>query len=492
MVKRKPKYALKLCLICGQEFSPASPLQKTCAGVCRDENRRTQERVRDHQKRILRKLVCPLCGCAFETRDSKRIYCGSSDCEARRVYRKNYRGDQKRRGLRHEYKCSYYGEHRDGILSYKKDKYRADRPDQVVVEGPSTARVTYAEVCHRFAVDGYTVVSEEQAYVSTHVKVLVECPAGHRWWIEPNSFRGGRRCPECSPRDGQSGPEKAITAYFSEKYPLLEIVTSERALLSPQELDIYFPEQHVAVEYCGLYWHGEVFSGKKHNYHRKKFEGCRRHGIRLLTIFEDEYLQRPDVVLSRIECALGLGIPRVFARKCRIGQVDSWLATEFFDKTHLQGKTVGLVSFGLFFNETLIQVLSLGALSRSHAGKGGKYIELKRLASLPGLVVVGGASRLFAAAKKWAREQGYTHIKSYCDMRWANPFKPVYECLGFELVGETKYTPHYFRGQTRYRNQSLRKTPEERLSGKTEWQLRQEQGFDRIWDCGHRTYLYTL
>ena len=50
-------------------------------------------------------------------------------------------------------------------------------------------------------------------------------------------------------------------------------------------------------------------------------------------------------------------------------------------------------------------------------------------------------------AKERARNNGYTHIKSYCDMRRANPFKPVYEVLGFELVGETKYTPHYFRGQ---------------------------------------------
>jgi len=150
------------------------------------------------------------------------------------------------------------------------------------------------------------------------------------------------------------------------------------------------------------------------------------------------------------------------------------------------------VAFGLFYNDTLVQVLSLGHLSRSHAGKGGNFIELKRLASLPNLIVVGGASKLFAAAKKWSVENGYTHIKSYCDMRWANQLKPVYETLGFELVGETKYTPHYFRGQKRYRNQTLRKTPTERLTRKTEWELRQEQGFDRIWDCGHRSYVYNL
>jgi hypothetical protein len=26
----------------------------------------------------------------------------------------------------------------------------------------------------------------------------------------------------------------------------------------------------------------------------------------------------------------------------------------------------------------------------------------------------------------------------------------------------------------------------------TEWGLRSSQGYDRIWDCGHRTYVYQL
>jgi hypothetical protein len=39
---------------------------------------------------------------------------------------------------------------------------------------------------------------------------------------------------------------------------------------------------------------------------------------------------------------------------------------------------------------------------------------------------------------------------------------------------------------------SLRKTPEERLTGKSEVELRVEQGYNRIWDCGHRTYIIEI
>ncbi len=118
---------------------------------------------------------------------------------------------------------------------------------------------------------------------------------------------------------------------------------------------------------------------------------------------------------------------------------------------------------------------------------------MKRLASSVDTSVVGGASKLFKNAIKFIISSGEkaTKIKSYCDLRWAS-YATVYKQLGFEKYAETKYTPHYVKRGSRYRNQSLAKTKEERLLGKTEWELRQAQGYDRIWDCGHTTYVYKV
>jgi hypothetical protein len=60
------------------------------------------------------------------------------------------------------------------------------------------------------------------------------------------------------------------------------------------------------------------------------------------------------------------------------------------------------------------------------------------------------------------------------------------------VLNYTKYTPHYVKGGKRYRDFYLRKTPKEKLAGKTEVELSQEQGFFRIWDCGHKTYIYNV
>ena len=150
-----------------------------------------------------------------------------------------------------------------------------------------------------------------------------------------------------------------------------------------------------------------------------------------------------------------------------------------------------MIRYGLYFEDELVCVGSLGKIGRKHTSSD-KTIELKRFCTLPNVSVVGGVGKIFSRMKLFAKENGYNIIKSYCDMRYANIFKPVYEVLGFKLTNSTKYTPHYVKQQNRYRNYSLRKTPEERLTGKTEWQLRKEQGYDRIWDCGHRTYEFML
>ena len=71
-------------------------------------------------------------------------------------------------------------------------------------------------------------------------------------------------------------------------------------------------------------------------------------------------------------------------------------------------------------------------------------------------------------------------------MRYTNIFKPVYEELGFVLLNKTKYIPHYFKKQKRYRNTDLDKLQEKQFKSTD------SQDYDRVWDCGHRTYIYVI
>lgn len=334
---------------------------------------------------------------------------------------------------------------------------------------------------------GYRLISTD--YINDMTKLSFECDKGHINYITWNDLRAGRRCSKCNANT--SLQEIDLRNSISLLAPDLKISPNDRSIIPPYELDIYFPDKNVAVEYCGLYWHSEKSGGKDRYYHRNKYNLSLSKGIRLITVFEDEWLNHKDVVLSRILSALGLN-KRLFARKLKCLEIDNKVANIFYEKYHLQGRTNSIKSWGLFEGDLLVSCLSVGRLSRYHASKKGKYLELKRMASIPFVNVVGGFSRLFSVAKKYLQQTGFEGIKSYCDNRYANPLKPVYEQLGFTLVGETKYTPHYVLGDKRVRNQALSIRKVERGYKKSEWELRSEQGYDRIWDVGHKTYYLAL
>jgi hypothetical protein len=352
-----------------------------------------------------------------------------------------------------------------------------------------TKKLSLETAKSEFTTVGYTPLFDN--YENNTSSLAFRCENGHEHKISMSNFKQGQRCYRCS-STGISKAEKDIYNIFKDYG--FQIEENYKKIIAPYELDLFFPDQKVAVEYCGLYWHSELSSGKDRNYHYLKRKLCEEKGIRLITIFEDEYLKQPQVVVSRIKNALGISSHRLYARKCKVSLITNKQAAEFLNQFHFQAAGQAQVSFGLFYNQKLVGVMTGGSLSRAHTGKGGKVLEMKRLCFLPDYSVVGGASKLFKHLIKYANANVFDTIRSYQDMRYGNPWSPVYELLGFKLITESKYTPHYVGNNytIRKRNQTLIKTVAERKLNKTEWELRQEQGYDRIWDCGHRTYGYTL
>ena len=346
----------------------------------------------------------------------------------------------------------------------------------------------YDKIETSFQDAGYTLVTKISQYKGSKYPLQFICPKGHYHHIRWDSFNSGSRCGKCKPQ--HSKPEKEIREYIAGLG--VKVEGNVRNVIPPYELDIFISNHKLAIEYCGLRWHGELFSDRPRNYHRNKLDMCTSKGIRLITIFEDEYMDRPDIVLSRIRQSLMLNTCRLFARKLTVCSVSLTEARDFLNSHHLQGYSPCSHRFALKDGNKIVQVITFGKLSRNHANVNNTCIELKRLAGLPNTTIVGGASKLFKYALK-NMDPTLTTVKSYCDRRWSVGLgETVYDRLGFKFVSETKYTPHYTKRQKRYRNQSLRKTKEEQSSCLTEWDIRQNQGYDRIWDCGHLTYIYNV
>lgn len=258
-----------------------------------------------------------------------------------------------------------------------------------------------------------------------------------------------------------------------------------------QEIDMYDASKKLAIEYCGLYWHNECSpEPRNQNYHYNKYKKCLYQGIQLLTIFSDEWDTRQFQCKSHLKSLLGVIDRRLYARKCTISELDRADARKFFQDYHIQGKNnLGIVYFGLLFENEVVGVMSLGRHNRQYSNA----LVLDRLCFKDGVQVIGGASKLLKHCVEWAKQQKHESIISFSDNRWS--VGKVYEALKFKM--EHEYRPDYSyveveRPDSRLSKQSQKKSTVDCPPELTEYEWAKQRGLARIWDCGKKRWIYTL
>jgi len=268
-----------------------------------------------------------------------------------------------------------------------------------------------------------------------------------------------------------------------------EIIRGDRTILKPKELDIYIPSMNLAIEYCGIYWHNENSpTPRGRNYHYDKMKACEAQGIRLITIFSDDWEERQAQVTSFLMSVLGKAKQKVFARKCTIKEVEKDVAKGFLDTYHIQGKTTFKVAFGLYFEDELLGLIS-GSGHHRQKGDDAPFV-LNRLVFKKDTCVVGGTSKLLKHLISYARNEGYPKIISWSDQRWSQG--AVYYKTGFTMVEELRPDYSYVVGATgkRQSKQSnkkaclMKKGAIGTHEGNTERELALTLDLNRIYDNG--------
>lgn len=290
------------------------------------------------------------------------------------------------------------------------------------------------------------------------------------------------RCTTCHPSHKSMGEHDM--AMFVESLGF-DIIRNSRSIISPMELDIYIPEKNIAFEYNGVYHHSELSGGKGRNYHLNKRQMCAAAGIQLIQILDVEWLNKNDLVKSRIKQKLGIS-STIYARKCTVDICTSASANLFHQENHIQSGCNGSIHYGLFYGGVLVSAMSFG---KSRYSKLADY-ELLRFSSLKNYTVVGGAAKLLAA---FEGAHNYPSIVSYCDLRWNTG--GVYEKIGFKFHENSppNYWYHKQKGilesRIKYQKHKLKTLLDKYDNGLTEWGNMASNGFDRIWDCGNAIFL---
>lgn len=245
--------------------------------------------------------------------------------------------------------------------------------------------------------------------------------------FEAKPFNRTICCPACS--SSASGQEMSLRNFIASIYegPVLYNI---KDVIPPLEIDIYLPEKKLAIEYNGDYWHSA--EQKEKRYHEIKSKACEAKGIRLIHVYECEWLHSREKIESLLRIALGCGYSKIGARKCEVRKISNKEARPFNEKNHLQGHRNAQVTYGLFYKDELVQLMSFSKMKYNRNLKNDDEWEIIRGCPGSNNQIVGGVSKLF---KTFTREYNPRLVFSYCDF---NKFDGKgYEAIGMKFAGYT-------------------------------------------------------
>ena len=295
-------------------------------------------------------------------------------------------------------------------------------------------------------------------------------------------------CNVCFPSRNveQSVGELEVLSFIKKEYSGV-VIEKDRSFLDGKELDIYLPEKKLAVEYNGVYWHGEVIGGRGRSYHLNKTKSCENSGIQLIHILDWEWLNKKDIVKSMLLNKIGKS-SKLHARKCVIRNVSELDKSLFLEKNHIQGNDMSSIRVGLYYEDVLV---SLMTFIKSRYDKNHEY-ELSRYCNVLNINVVGGASRLFNYI---VNKYEISSVVTYSDKRLFTGL--VYKNMNMKLIGSTSPGYHYFHkdkpipvNRLNFQKHKLINVLEKFDENLSEWENMKNNGYDRIWDCGHLKYVW--
>lgn len=343
---------------------------------------------------------------------------------------------------------------------------------------------TQADIIERFKFthgDYYDYSLARFRHINDAITII--CPEHGEFDQLPKSHIRGSGCPKCHRPVTQA---ETRIGDFVESLGI-EVLRDTKLLIPPHSVSIYAPSAKLAIEYCGLYWHGEKSGNDNHTHHHKML-ALNQIGIDLITIFEDEWLDRPDVVKSILTNRIGSSKTGIGGRHLRIVQIKPQTSRDFLNLHHIQGAARGTVHLGAYHDDELVGVMVFGRPTRQTSSY---EWELTRAAS-DGRTHAGMMGKLFAHFRNQWRPES---VVSFSDMRWFSGGS--YHTMGFVKDGVLKPDYFYHKNGKRYLKSMFRKSgiqrhhPEVYHSEKTEREMMHEAGYDRIWDCGKIRWVWT-
>lgn len=339
------------------------------------------------------------------------------------------------------------------------------------------------------------LTSEEEFYRST--SITFKCQLCNTVWQETGKIRGV--CEPCQIKISQAGRSKLEASLFKwltvAGIPFVTNKIFTNSNNKKYSLDVYFEEHSLGIEMNGLWWHSELHGKKDKHYHLDKLSFFQQQGVRVINIFEDEWNNKAHIIKSKILHILKTShTSKIFARKCTIREITARDCREFIENNHIQGFTPAQIYLGAYYRDVLVGCMTFIPVGRFSKISSKTEFELVRFVTDTSLSIPGLGGKLL---KHFIRNYVSTKIVSYADRRFTDDSVNIYTQLSFLFIGYTPPNYYYIRGSRRFNRVRFQKHKLQSILPKfdvtkSEWENMKNNGYDRLWDCGHLKYELTI
>lgn len=287
--------------------------------------------------------------------------------------------------------------------------------------------------------------------------------------------------------DISSELEKELLRYVESIYNKAIEHNIRNILPNNREIDILLKDDNIGIEFNGTYWHSDIVKGTK--YHQQKTIDCIRNNIRLIHIFEHEWINNQDKIKEYLRNIL-CNNQKIYARQTEVVKLTTAEERDFEEKYHLQGCTPSAIALGIKYNNELIGLMTFGTPRFNQSFQ----YELIRLCYKTGINVVGGSERLLS---HFISDYNPSSIVSYCNLSKFDG--NTYLRLGFKTDVSMLTEPNYvwvkpesktnYEVLTRYQTQK-HKLIEKNLGsyGNTEDEIMKNLGYFKVYDSGNMRF----
>jgi hypothetical protein len=185
--------------------------------------------------------------------------------------------------------------------------------------------------------------------------------------------------------------EVELYTWLNDELSNVEVIHSDRSLLSNQELDIYIPDKKLAVEFNGDYWHSDIKKDIK--YHQNKTIRCAKRRVHLIHVFEHEWVdnRKQNIIKNIIRKRVGIINDSISINDTRITEITKDESDEFMNKYSLNKHEESEVNLGCIYNDEIVGVMTF---KRYETGSDYEY-ELTRTCWKDIIVINNGNDALF-------------------------------------------------------------------------------------------------